>query len=401
MSKLKKLGLCFILSPSLVFSMSNFETLQSFSSGTGFEDDLNVALRDSKLYITTKYAGNYGNGELLTLDPNIKSMKSLHSFDRDMSFPRSTLVFSKDGKIAYGVANNKIYKLSLYGTDENNIKPELIHEFKLENEDGYLPVAVVLDDDEKKLFGITSNGGKYHKGTFFKIDLTKTSYPFTMMHSFTGRLDGDKPISLSMNNNTVFGVTSDGGSYNCGTIFKVTRDQNDYIMQTLAPFEECDYTNSRPIPLSFSSDGKYLFGGNQLGRTYGGQNASAGYIYRIDLKSSFPTINVIYRFKSKQLGPSHYGELAHPTSLLPLDETTLVGTSASGGENDCGTIFKVKLNNSLPVDDNAITTLHEFNCGDGNHPYHLIKQKNHLYGETIWGGTNQRGTIFRYRMNTA
>jgi uncharacterized repeat protein (TIGR03803 family) len=72
----------------------------------------------------------------------------------------------------------------------------------------------------------------------------------------------------------------------------------------------------------------------------------------------------------------------------------LYGTTADGGANGGGTVFKI-------TPDGALTTLYSFcsqsGCADGRYPYAGLVQANdgNLYGTTLLGGANGKGMVFR------
>jgi len=78
---------------------------------------------------------------------------------------------------------------------------------------------------------------------------------------------------------------------------------------------------------------------------------------------------------------------------------TLYGTTFTGGSAENGTIFKMNTNGS------GFTTLHEFSATvptvlgtnyDGNRPTaDLVTDGNTLYGTTEYGGANNNGTVFK------
>jgi uncharacterized repeat protein (TIGR03803 family) len=65
------------------------------------------------------------------------------------------------------------------------------------------------------------------------------------------------------------------------------------------------------------------------------------------------------------------------------------GTSASGGSNNCGTVFSL-------TPKGTFTILHDFLCSDGSSPNgNMIRANNgNFYGTTYGGGLNNLGTIF-------
>jgi uncharacterized repeat protein (TIGR03803 family) len=82
----------------------------------------------------------------------------------------------------------------------------------------------------------------------------------------------------------------------------------------------------------------------------------------------------------------------YPQSVLVMDSAgNLYGTTLRGGANDYGTAFKIDSSGAHSV-------LHAFSSGnDGALPYAGLSMDSagNLYGTTQYGGTNNKGTIFR------
>src|SRR5580704_4602588 len=81
-------------------------------------------------------------------------------------------------------------------------------------------------------------------------------------------------------------------------------------------------------------------------------------------------------------------------SLIQGIDGNLYGTTAGGGANDGGTVFKLTRNGVL-------TTLYSFcaqpNCADGGDPAAglALGTDGNFYGTTSGGGTRNSGTIFK------
>jgi uncharacterized repeat protein (TIGR03803 family) len=90
-------------------------------------------------------------------------------------------------------------------------------------------------------------------------------------------------------------------------------------------------------------------------------------------------------------GPQGY----NPNGLLRGGNGRLYGTTQSGGANTFGTVFVVDTN-GLPVDLYSFT-----GAGDGAYPYAALIQgaDGNFYGTTAAGGTNGSGTVFRMATN--
>src|ERR1017187_9383834 len=112
----------------------------------------------------------------------------------------------------------------------------------------------------------------------------------------------------------------------------------------------------------------------------------------IALPAQVVTLTTLHRFCSQSGctdGAYSYAVLVQATN------GNLYGTTAQGGTNGSGTVFKITPGGTL-------TTLHSFcsdypSCTDGADPYAgLVQAANgDLYGTTYSGGTNSAGTIFK------
>jgi uncharacterized repeat protein (TIGR03803 family) len=100
------------------------------------------------------------------------------------------------------------------------------------------------------------------------------------------------------------------------------------------------------------------------------------------------SVTVLYSFAGG--GTDGIGPYA---SLIQAGDGTLYGTTVYGGSNNGGTIFQIA------PDGGSYTVLHRFMGGptDGLYPYAgLVQDPNGtLYGTTFYGGASERGTIFQ------
>jgi uncharacterized repeat protein (TIGR03803 family) len=117
-----------------------------------------------------------------------------------------------------GFSQGTVFKLSKTG------KYTLLHSFT-GGDDGGGPTAGVILDAEGNLYGTTFLGGGTGCGgggcgVIFKLSRTGEE---TVLHSFTGT-DGDSPVAGVIHDaeGNLYGITSRGGDYNYGTVFKLT-----------------------------------------------------------------------------------------------------------------------------------------------------------------------------------
>ena len=86
--------------------------------------------------------------------------------------------------------------------------------------DGATPYGSLVAGSEGLLLGMTKDGGADNFGTIFSYDPQTNQY--TVLHSFN-ELDGKNPtgsLAFQSLNNTVYGMTSKGGEFGEGVLFK-------------------------------------------------------------------------------------------------------------------------------------------------------------------------------------
>jgi len=134
---------------------------------------------------------------------------------------------SSDGSI-YGVANiggqygdGVVFKLT--PTLKNKYAYSVIYNFR-GGSDGQYPTGINLDAASGNLYGATSNGGSANVGTVFRLAPSGNSWTETVLHSFTGGSDGAYPYSRPIVDRTtgaLYGTTTSGGANNGGTVYMV------------------------------------------------------------------------------------------------------------------------------------------------------------------------------------
>lgn len=87
--------------------------------------------------------------------------------------------------------------------------------------DGYAPEAGLVRDSAGNLYGTTVNGGASGKGIVFEVDNAATE---TILHSFMGGSEGAYSYAGLIHDSAgnLYGTTSEGGSSDSGTVFKLT-----------------------------------------------------------------------------------------------------------------------------------------------------------------------------------
>lgn len=185
------------------------------------------------LYGTTDLGGSdrgtncleTGCGTIFRLDTNGRGSQ-LYAFTDgpDGAFPLAGLIRDQKGNLLgtawnggdascnYGVGCGVVFKLGRNG------KETPIYQFT--SPGAGQPVAPLIRDAAGNLFGTTS-GGSSGWGAVFKVDKTGKE---TVLHAFTNGTDGGTPNGglLFDEKGNLYGTASTGGRYSKGTVFRIT-----------------------------------------------------------------------------------------------------------------------------------------------------------------------------------
>lgn len=196
----------------------------------------------------------------------------------------------------------------------------------------------------------------------------------SVIYDFSGTPDGSKPRKghLYSDGTFLYGVTSEGGSSDMGTLFKIKPDGTGYLILL-------DFTgaNGKYPSGSLISDGTFLYG-----ITTNGGSSDMGTVYKI--KPDGTGYMNLFEFAGVANG-------SYPIGSLILDGTFLYGTTLNGGTSDFGTVFKI-----MP-DGTNYAKLHDFTgVSDGRDPEAgLVSDGTYFYGVTTGGGTSNMGVVFK------
>jgi uncharacterized repeat protein (TIGR03803 family) len=229
---------------------------------------------------------------------------------------------------------------------------------------------------QTELWGMTSKGGEYNKGTIFKTDKNGNSQK--VVHFFES-VDAKEPHGdlIEASNGNLYGMTSEGGRYNLGTLIEYNISTNNVIK-----ILDFDGINKGATPygnLFQASNGKLY------GLTYEGGTKNRGVLFEYDIA------NKAYSRKIN-FGGGNKGENPRG-SLIEVSNGKLYGMTSMGGTNGFGIIFEYDFIT------NTFSKKVDFdNTTKGSSPYgSLIKASNgKLYGITYGGGVHSKGAIFEY-----
>jgi len=337
---------------------------------------------NGNLYGTTIEGGATGNGTVFKLDAN-GNETVLHSFTgADGSEPIAPLIIDFSGNL-YGTTagggtgdSGTVFKVDASG------QYSVLHSFSSLNSDGFFPYAPLVLDGNGNLYGTTWLGGTSDGGTVFKLDPSGNE---TILHSFTGVDDGVNPYSGLVRDSAgnLYGTAREGGGNIFGAVYKLDASGNETVLYGFkGPPNDGSYPQTGLVRDS---------AGNLYGTTSEGGNGpcgpdptkpiGCGTVFKLDANGNE---TVLYSFQD--LGPRGFSD--RPSGLLMDNSGVLYGTTGTGN----GTIF------AIASAGNAIV-LYSFTGvnGDGSFPQaSLIFDPNgNLLGTTAEGGANGVGTVFK------
>ena len=223
------------------------------------------------------------------------------------------------------------------------------------------------------LYGTTINDGAYGVGTVFKLQTNGSDY--TVLKEFDGTNGAQSYGGLILSDEVLYGTTQGGGTSNSGTVFKIHTDGSSHTVLKNCTFEEGSVPFARLV----------LSGGKLYGTTYSGGGFGYGTVFKVNTDGS--GYGVVKSFDG-------YGGGSMPWAGLLLIDTILCGTTAGGGSQGMGTVFRVNTVGS------GFRVLKSFNGSDGANPRaRLISAGRTLFGTTPYGGKCDFGTIFSLQID--
>ncbi|MGA8502661.1 MAG: choice-of-anchor tandem repeat GloVer-containing protein [Candidatus Sulfotelmatobacter sp.] len=296
--------------------------------------------------------------------------------------------------------------------------------------DGEQPVAGLIEDTSRNLYGTTEYGGANGGGTVFKLTPSGSGYTQSVLYSFcaqggTSCTDGASPLAglIEDASGSLYGTTWHGGATvpnggsttTGGTVFRLAPNgdgsYSESVLYTFCSQSGCT-DGEWPIAGLIEDISGDLYGTTSAGGatiTVSGNTTTGGTVFKLTPNGDGSySESVLYSFCSQSgctdgLSPS--------SSLIEDAPGNLYGTTWQGGANcqygydgaGCGTVFKLAQNGDGGYSENV---LYSFcaqggtGCPDGYGPSSgLIEDTSgNLYGTTFDGGIHDvqgdGGTVF-------
>jgi len=268
---------------------------------------------------------------------------------------------------------------SIVPTHAQAQKFKVLHTFH--GKDGAYPTGGLIRDSDGNFYGITNEGGTskgcpHGCGTAFEF---ASSGKETVLYSFTGKNgDGEYPASwvspVRDAAGNVYGTTSSGGDLTecgdgCGVVFELNKEDKETILHIFGKGTDGAEPTSGLIRDAH---------GNLYGTTEIGGANNGGTLFRITKGGAY---SILHSFDFPGMGTDG----ADPVGPMTQDLSgNLYGTTVAGGENDCGTIFKLDTHKKE-------TVFFSFPCGpggDGPYGQLLVDSAGNIYGTTKVGGNS-------------
>jgi len=387
---------------------------------------------DGFFYGTTQVGGANDKGTLFRWMPG-NAITTLYEFSGgDGEQPTAALVETADGEFygttSQGGANGFGTVFRLKTTPSVSFTTFVNFTGTQGGARGGQPSSPLVAGPDGALYGLTSSGGSFDHGTFFRITTAGTH---TTLVDFTG-VAGDKvgsgPRSLFQSSDGFFhGVTNAGGANGAGTIFQVNAQG---VLSTEVELIGGNLYGRQPYGgLTQHADG------NLYGTTRSGGNANRGTIFKMTPAGEVTTLahfatsgNLIGRGPTSSMVYAPNGFLFGTTSGEGQAEATIFAVASNGnpttirenmaGANGLslgasglmyGTVTDRSGGFSIPPPTGRIFSLAtSFSYadvvtfpGDGSNTGTIplagvTPDGSELWGTTSEGGTNSLGTVYSY-----
>ena len=178
-------------------------------------------------------------------------------------------------------------------------------------------------DQAGNLYGTTYGGGGHGRGTVYELSSSGGQWTETVLYSFAGDNDGQYPTAgvIFDSAGNLYGTALNGGSYNGGTLYKLTHSMSGWTESTVYSFDPGGISGYQPVGGLVIDLRGNLYGTTETGGVDGGGGNPAGTAYELVVSGGGWSFNLLYTFTGTG------GSFAKPT----LDSSgNVLGTLFAG-----------------------------------------------------------------------
>jgi len=371
--KLRRFVYLLVVAPfvlALSAPRSNAQVLYNFGNVAG--DPVNPTNqsaitqgRDGALYSTSASGDNVtGFGPMFRITTTGK-MSEPFSFGSATGVSNSGLTLGTNGNF-YGTTFGGMGGIAvLYELTPTGSLNTL---YTFDTSDGSKFEAPPIQGTDGNLYGVATQGGSSDCGYIYKLTLPGNTY--SVPHQF-GNTDGCDPFAplLQGTDGNFYGTTTSGGTGSSGVVFKISAAGH---LSVVFNFDGTKHGGSPVSPLIQATDGNFY------GTTTGGGKFGTGTVFKMTPAGH---VTLLHSINGTTDG---YGPIA---GLVQATDGNFYGTAPQGGNgtncaSGCGTIFRV-----TPA--GVFDVIYNFDGTTGQDPLVTLFQHTDglLYGDTFDGGT--------------
>jgi len=344
-----------------------------------------VEASDGALYGTTPQGGTYGAGIVFRINKDGTGFFKLHDFnDSDPangSHPYSGLREGSDGALYGNAGGGSYYAGVVYKLNRDGTGFLKLHDFNYaDTANGAAPRGALHEGSDGAFYGVTFIGGSYDYGTVFKISKDGTGFLKLLDFDFQTGVHPEAGL-IGGSGGALYGMTTHGGAHYRGTAFRINEDGSGFLKLHEFGGADGDYATAGLVE---GSDG-ILYGTTAEGGAY-----NLGVAFKVSKDGSgFARLH--------DFSPS-VGAFSQ-AKVLAGSDGALYGTTYGGGAHGSGTVFKLT-SASVGFPFHKFQVLHDFDFDDpanGSYPRAGLVEGSDgaLYGTTSWGGAFNAGIVFR------
>jgi len=191
-----------------------------------------------KLYGATLFGGTYGGGTIFQLVPpkqgDLWSLNVLHTFkgNGDGLDPWGPVILDDQGSVYGTNYDGVVFRLQPPAPGQSKWTFKVLYEVP------GLAAQGALLPGRGALYG-TALGGANNSGVVFQLTPQQGQWKLTTLYDFKGGVDGSNPLNglVADRAGNLYGVTSNGGINDQGTIFRLSHRNGAWTKSTLYAFQ--------------------------------------------------------------------------------------------------------------------------------------------------------------------